>query len=82
MAQWLVFDYPIAISAATLLNFDIACLAQIINDRAGVTLSNSDQGSQVSDLYIGVLGQLQNDVSVIAQEGPVHIEIIAVFCLR
>lgn len=82
MAEGLGIDNSVSVSTTYLLNLDVPGFAKLVHNGASVTFGDPDKNSQVGELYIRVLGKLHNNVPVVAEESPVHNQIIAAPCMR
>lgn len=66
MAKWLACQKFVAVLATVAGHTKVASYFKVIQDRADMTLGNANQGRQLGDFYVRILGNLDGNVAVVA----------------
>ena len=77
MTQWLFFNKHVAVSSAGLGDFEIPCFAEVGDNFANSALGDSNTSCQFRQLDIRLFTNLHDNVTVVAQECPIHLSTIA-----
>ncbi len=69
---------PIAVAAAFAFSFEVAGVFELGDDALCGTFGDPHLRRDVANAHVGVLGDAQQDVCVIRQEGPLsHLQMLA-----